>query len=757
MADTRISQLAPLAVGDVDAAVDQLAIADISAAETKKVSPADVVQAGLPSITDGTIPGAKLTAGSVGTTQLADGSVSTAKLQDGAVVTTKLQDLGVTAAKIADGTITAVKIAADTITAAQIAPGAVDSSELANQAVDTAAIQDLAVTSAKLAANSVGAAALADGSVDTGAIVNQAVTTAKIADANVTTAKLANGAVTTDKIANLAVTQDKIALGAVGDAQITGPISLSKLPTAGANQVLAGPTSGAAAAPTARALVAADLPVATAAARGAASFPTGSGLAVAGGAVSIDNAATGTEGPYVFYNAKGLVTSSRALTDVDLPLATDTTVGAVKPGQSLSVAADGTLNHAASLLGAQVGLVKIDTDVNGHVIGSDLLAASDIPNLPADKIVGGTFDASLIADRSITREQLADYAIAYIQEAQPAVPPDAHIGCLWLQESSGQLRIWNGNSFYPVGFGRLATENLRWGGIIDASTDRVTIVTELGAAAGLTVGNALPAATASLSGLYMVVGTPGNAISVTPAITYDAGDWVLCVDQAQGWVRIDTLVGGGGGGLQHLNDLLDVTISTPQSGQTLVFNNATGQWVNATPATAPVTSVFGRTGAVVALEGDYSLNLLSDVDLTTTPPANGNLLRFNSGTGQWTPVAPSTISVTTTRGDLIQRGTTADQRLPIGTPGQVLSVNAGGTLAEWKTIATPAIQPASETVAGIAEIATQAEVDAATDDLRFVTPLKLGTYVSQSLWIDGGSAVSNFGSAPAAIDGGGAV
>lgn len=35
---------------------------------------------------------------------------------------------------------------------------------------------------------------------------------------------------------------------------------------------------------------------------------------------------------------------------------------------------------------------------------------------------------------------------------------------------------------------------------------------------------------------------------------------------------------------------------------------------------------------------------------------------------------------------------------------------------------------ASETVSGIAEIATQAETDAGTDDLRFVTPLKLTTF-----------------------------
>lgn len=36
--------------------------------------------------------------------------------------------------------------------------------------------------------------------------------------------------------------------------------------------------------------------------------------------------------------------------------------------------------------------------------------------------------------------------------------------------------------------------------------------------------------------------------------------------------------------------------------------------------------------------------------------------------------------------------------------------------------------PASETTSGIAEIATQAETDAGTDDIRFVTPLKMKNY-----------------------------
>ena len=45
----------------------------------------------------------------------------------------------------------------------------------------------------------------------------------------------------------------------------------------------------------------------------------------------------------------------------------------------------------------------------------------------------------------------------------------------------------------------------------------------------------------------------------------------------------------------------------------------------------------------------------------------------------------------------------------------------------WSAFGT-SVPAASETVAGIAELATQAETDAGTDDLRIVTPLKLATW-----------------------------
>lgn len=56
----------------------------------------------------------------------------------------------------------------------------------------------------------------------------------------------------------------------------------------------------------------------------------------------------------------------------------------------------------------------------------------------------------------------------------------------------------------------------------------------------------------------------------------------------------------------------------------------------------------------------------------------------------------------------------------------IAEINSASVEADW-TIVNRNLDAASETVAGIAEIATQAETDAGTNDTTFVTPLKLAT------------------------------
>lgn len=59
------------------------------------------------------------------------------------------------------------------------------------------------------------------------------------------------------------------------------------------------------------------------------------------------------------------------------------------------------------------------------------------------------------------------------------------------------------------------------------------------------------------------------------------------------------------------------------------------------------------------------------------------------------------------------------------------NVTLGTTVLTWSAFGTAA-SAASETTAGIAELATQAETDTGTDDLRIVTPLKLATWSNRA-------------------------
>lgn len=97
--------------------------------------------------------------------------------------------------------------------------------------------------------------------------------------------------------------------------------------------------------------------------------------------------------------------------------------------------------------------------------------------------------------------------------------------------------------------------------------------------------------------------------------------------------------------------------------------------------------------------------------------------------------------------ELEQAVTTVEEGSSAGSTYRQDQVNGtlGSSTISWVTFGTAA-PSASESTAGIAELATQAETDAGTDDARFVTPLKLATWSGRikkySVAIGDGSATS---------------
>jgi hypothetical protein len=220
----------------------------------------------------------------------------------------------------------------------------------------------------------------------------------------------------------------------------------------------------------------------------------------------------------------------------------------------------------------------------GNVTAGLQLDISDLPPIDGDNIVIENIPGSGLADKSVTRPKLADYAITYIQEAEPQYGSNAditppHIGCLWFQESTATLSMWNGNSWMSVGIGRLSAENLRYCGIFNADTGLITGTTQFGVTEGFAVGDSIPSPTDELTGVYFVADTSGNGVNQPDVVgkTFDAGDWIICNGATTGWSRIDTAVGGGGGGSSNLEDLLDVDVRTKQPGALLQYQ-ADGRW-----------------------------------------------------------------------------------------------------------------------------------------------------------------------------------
>jgi hypothetical protein len=528
MPDLEISKLPPIS-GALLQAADPLAIADLSASETKSVTVKELVQGGIALIDDNSIPGEKIDftvpPGSIGTLELADKSV--------------------TAPKLADQSTAVVDLALP-------ATGAYIGQLGYNEDTGKLYIWDGTTWQPFKAA----------GSVNTLTYDN-------------TLGPLAIGGVVTD---------DNVELGVVPKDTTSGGL------------FLAGPTTTGGTVDYRR-IFSVDLP--TASTEKGAVAVNGNGLKMVGDAIAIDNAVdpSGATFGVVRYDAYGLVVEGREITSADLPVATISNIGAIRPGPSFGVSADGELTLSNSVTPATA--TKVTYNENGLITAGANLSVEDIPDLPADKIVNGQLPESVIADRSIEEIKLADYSTCYIQEGNPG--SGSKLGQFWFTPSTNQLRVYARGSgpediWLSVGFGALQAQNLRWAGTIDADTSTIVSLTSIGVSEGLTAGGPIPAPIDALSGVYFVTQVPGSNIS-EPNVgsdTFTEGDWLLCIDQAQGWTHIDagaTGGGGGSGGARYLDDLLDVTIGGNQgpfgiprialaAGQLLQYDAISGQWLN---------------------------------------------------------------------------------------------------------------------------------------------------------------------------------
>ena len=526
-----------------------------AAVTVTKVADTSITYAKL-NLADGSVPGAKLTSNSVTSAQMAADSVTTSALTDANVTTDKLADSAVTNAKIATGAITTAKIDATGLSEAAIA----------TSAVTTSKVLDGAITAAKLAADSTTI-------VQAGTPVGSGVYEGQLwFDTNTSVKYVWNGSAWVRQAAlNVINFSDTTPLNfaVVYPDSHTANITTT-LDTQDANAVFVGPTSGADAAPTFRALTPADLPDATA-------------------------------------SAKGIV----------------------QPGTGLAVNA-GVLNHSNTVTpGTYTRLV---VDAQGHISQGQLLEASDIPSLDAAKITTGGLPTDRLADAAVTIDKMADYSTASIGTEFPAATftGQLHLNSLDRSFYMWDGNVWVP---IGISAGQIVLAGT-FDASSPAGVGKVQSVTPEGAAAGFVVNNALPVPTQGNNKHYFVVSEGGTITSGNaPAGVLAPPDLLLSVYNATlpQWVEIDVSAGAGAIAAANVSFVPagDIAASNVQTA----IEEVSTECRNATNITSGTLAVArGGTNVASYTKGDL-LAASASTTLTKLPVGtNGQVLRANSAT-----------------------------------------------------------------------------------------------------------------------------
>jgi hypothetical protein len=651
VADQRITQLTKLNQADV-AANDVLAIVDVGSSITKKVEAKELFQAGANLADSASIDLIKLN------------QASTTKLG-----TTALADDAVTAAKLANDSAIAYDSVAPTIDNFD-GRGYVNSTSKNLQVFDGSAYQQVVAPTAGIADLAVTTGKLADGAVTTAKVT--ALGTAAYADSSVTEAKIAASAVTTAKVADGAITTAKIdAAGLAAAAIATDAITTAK--------VLDGAITGAKMADDSATIVSAGVPVGSGDFEGQQWFDTNTSVQyvwdstawIRQAAINVINFTDSTPVAFsVAYpdNHTATVTTTldtqvantaflgpatgadtaptfRAIVPADLPDATASTKGIIQPGTGLAVNG-GTLNHSNSVTAGTY--TKLTVDAQGHVSAGALLDAADIPNIDAAKITTGELPTARLADNAVTIDKLSDYSTASLGET---FPTPSFIGQIHLNPLDKSFFMWDGNVFVPIG---ISAGQIIFAGTFDASdpagTGKVASVTPEGAAAGFTVGSAVPASAPGNNKHYLVVSeggtiTTGNA----PNVALAPPDLILSVynSSSPGWVEIDVSSGAGAIAASQVSfaaagDLGSSNVQTAIEEVSTECRNAT----NITSGTLAVAR--GGTNLASYTKGDIIAASAATTLAKRTVGTNGQVLTANSAdaTGlEWT--TPTTGTVTT--------------------------------------------------------------------------------------------------------------
>jgi hypothetical protein len=654
----------------------------------------------------------ELASNAVVTASIVDANVTEAKLSTGSVTETKIGTAAVTVTKVADGSLTYAKLnlADGSVPGAKIASASVTSSQMAANSVTTNALVDLNVTTAKIADSAVTTAKVADGAITTAkvdaaglaatAIATDAITTGKVLDGAITAAKLADDSTTIvqagtpvgsgafegqqwfDTNTGVQYVWDSTAWirqAAINVINFTDstPVAFSvaypnthtatvttTLDTQVANRAFLGPTTGADAAPTFRAIVPADLPDATA-----------------------------------------------------------STKGIIQPGTGL-VVNGGILNHSNSVTAGTY--TKLTVDSQGHTSAGALLEAADIPNIDAAKITSGELPTARLADNAVTIDKLSDYSTASLGETFPTPSFIGQIHLNPLDKSffmwDGNVFVPIGISAGQIIFAGTFDAST------PAGTGKIASLTPEGVAAGFTLNGAVPASAPGNNKHYFVVSeggtiTTGNA----PNVTLAPPDLILSVynTSSPGWVEIDVSAGAGAIAASQVSfaaagDIGSSNVQTAIEEVSTECRNATnitsgtlavarggtnlasytkGDIIAATAATTLAQRTVGTNGQVLTADSTDATGL------AWTTPTVGTVTDVTSSTAALTVATATTTPALTVRSATTSVDGIVQLSDSTGTTSSVLAATPTAVKSAYD-LAAAALPAAGGTMTGALEIGT---------------------------------------------------
>ena len=412
----------------------------------------------------------------------------------------------------------------------------------------------------------------------------------------------------------------------------------------------------------------------------------------------------------------------------DLPDATGSTKGIIQPGTGLAVNA-GVLNHSNSATAGTFTKVTIDTQ--GHVTVGALLDAADVPVIDAAKITTGELPTARVADNAITSGKLADYSTASIGEGLPVAD---FIGQIHLNPLDRAFFMWDGNVYVPIG---ISAGQIIFAGTFDASDPanrgKVASVTPEGAAAGFTVGSALPASSLANNRHYLVVSEGGTLnTGNAPHVTLAPPDLILSVysTTSPAWVEIDVSSGAGAIAASQVSftaigDIAATNVQTAIEEVSTECRNAT----NITSGTLAVAR--GGTNVASYTKGDL-LAASASTTLTKLPVGtNGQVLRANSATATGLEYGADFVGTVTT-----VTSSTAALTVATATTTPALTVRAATTSVDGIVQLSDSTSTTSSVLA-----ATPTAVKSAYDLAALALPAAGGTVTGELLIGSAGTLV----------------